>query len=217
MKIERREDIDKMTERLGLLGGSFNPVHIGHLMMAEGAREALHLDKVLFIPAPRPPHKDESMLVGIEHRVDMLRRAIADNEHFELCDIEIQRPGKSYTIDTLRELRGIYGEETGLYFIIGSDSIHELPQWKEIDEIIKIAEIVPIMRPGHRQGDEMHRLSGMIGAEAARRISLRFLRIPLVNVSSTDVRQRISTGKSIRYLVPDVVRAYIEENGLYTE
>lgn len=206
-----------MTQRLGLLGGSFNPVHIGHLMMAEGALESLHLDKTLFIPAPRPPHKDEDSLIDIKHRVEMLRRAIADNERFELCDIELKRPGKSYTIDTLRELRKLYGAETKLYFIIGSDSIHELPQWKDIEEIIELAEIAPIMRPGHRQGDEMHRLAGLIGAEAARRISLRFLRIPLVNVSSTDLRQRIAAGKSIRYLTPDAAREYIEKNGLYKE
>ena len=204
-----------MPRNIGLLGGSFNPVHVGHLLMAQGALDALNLEKVTFIPARQPPHKDSATLADAPHRLKMLRMAVNGNERFEVSEIELRRDGPSYTIDTVRQLQKEYGEEADLYFVIGADSIQELPCWKDAAMLVHLCRIVPISRPGERSGDEIQHLARAIGEQKARELLGRLLRIPLVDVSSSDIRRRIATGLSIRYLVPEAVRRYIEENRLY--
>lgn len=204
-----------MQRKIGVLGGSFNPVHIGHLLMAEGAVEALGLEKVLFIPARQPPHKDPTQLAPAADRTRMLRRAIKGNEKFELSRIELQRKGPSYTIDTIRRLRRELGAGAALYFLVGADSIGELPAWKDAPLLVQLCRVVPITRPGNRSGDEIHRLAQAIGEKAAHEILARLLKIPLVDVSSSEIRRRLRSGASIRYLVPEPVRRYIEERRLY--
>lgn len=204
-----------MQRNIGVLGGSFNPVHVGHLMMAQGAVDALNLEKVLFVPAGHPPHKDLATLADATHRLRMLRLAIEGNSRFEASEIELRRQGPSYTIDTMRHLRQEYGEGCGLYFIIGADSIQELPLWKDVATLVLLCKIVPLSRPGERSGDEIQHLAQAVGEQNARELLGRLLRIPLVDVSSSDIRRRIAAGLSIRYLVPEPVRLYIEENHLY--
>ncbi len=213
--IDIRSATPEMPRNIGVLGGSFNPVHVGHLMMAQGAVDALNLEKVLFIPARQPPHKDPVMLAGANHRLQMLRLAVEGNERFEVSEIELQREGPSYTVDTLRQLREEYGEEAGLYFIIGADSIQELPLWRDVAMLVQLCRIVPVARPGERSGDEIQYLAQAVGEQRARELLARLLRIPLVDISSSDIRRRIAAGLSIRYLVPESVRGYIEENRLY--
>jgi nicotinate-nucleotide adenylyltransferase len=198
-----------------VLGGSFNPVHIGHLILAQGALEALNLEKVLFIPAREPPHKDPSLLAGPAHRLQMLRLAVKGNDRFEISEAELKRRGPSYTVDTMRQLRREYGDDCGLFFLIGADSIPELSSWKDVSALVQLCSIVPIARPGNRSADEIQHLAQAIGEQNAGEILGRLLRVPLVDVSSSDIRRRIAAGLSIRYLVPDPVRRYIEAHQLY--
>ena len=204
-----------MKCRLGILGGSFNPPHVGHLMIAEGALEALKLEKVLFIPAPRPPHKSPESLLSASRRTRMLRLAIEGNDRFEISDIELRGKGPSYTVDTIRKLHARYGDDARLFLLLGSDSIANLTTWKDAAIIAALCDIVPVMRPGVRTDDEVKHLAEAVGEEKAREIRGRFLRIPLVDVSSSDIRKRIASGRSIRYLVPESVRRYVEKHKLY--
>ncbi len=201
-------------QKIAVLGGSFNPVHLAHLMMAEQARELLRLDTVLFIPARIPPHKISLSLAPAEQRLDMLRLAIAGNPAFEASDIELRREGPSFTIDTIEELRRRYGESAEICFLIGLDSVSELGTWREIRRLAVRCRIVPLDRPGARE-PEAAALAQAVGEEEARAILSRRIRMPLMGISSSDIRARIAAGRSIRYLVPQAVEEYIQRRGLY--
>ena len=202
-----------MSQRTGILGGTFNPVHIGHLIMAQDAMEAFELSKVLFLPCARPPHKDASALAPVSDRVAMIELAIKENRDFELCDLEIKRGGSSYTVDTVRELlRQSPGAE--FFFIIGSDTLPELHSWKEIGELLGLCRIVTVARPGA----DLRNLSGAdlrLPEAAARRLLDDVVSGHGVDISSSDIRYRAAEGMRITYLTPPGVEMHIAEHGLY--
>ena len=201
--------------KIGLFGGSFNPIHQGHLLLAEQAHEALGLDKVVFIPARMPPHKNPRSLAKGEERLRMTRLAVAGNPHFQVSAVEIRRKGPSYTVDTVKTFRKRFGGGAELYFLIGMDTVGELPTWKNIRELVGLCRFIPLGRPSVKTP----RIGDLIPAllkTSARDILNATIRMPLLDISSSDIRDRIAGGRSIRYLVPDAVEAYIRCKKLYT-
>ncbi|MDD5465420.1 MAG: nicotinate-nucleotide adenylyltransferase [Candidatus Omnitrophica bacterium] len=186
--------------KIGILGGTFNPVHLGHLILAEEVREKLALDKIIFIPTALPPHKDNVDIAPAADRLKMLELAIKGNKFFAVSDIEIRRPGRSYTIDTLKELKNKFTRDE-IYFIIGSDLLKYLNEWKDLSEIIKMVKFIAATRPGY----PLQQLPPYI----------QTLAIRAVDVSGFEVRQCIQENKSFRYLVPDKVFDYINKRKLY--
>ena len=197
-------------KKYGIFGGSFNPIHYGHLMICEYIKEEMGLDKVIFIPTGNPPHKD--LGVSAEDRYEMVKLAISPNPDFEISDIETTRVKLSYTVDTIRELKEIYKEEK-LYFLIGLDSLFQLKTWKKIGDLSKEIEFVVALRPGYIDKEEINNEIDFLRENFGTRINL--IKTPLYEISSTDLRDRIHEGKSLRYLIPKKVLDYIEESGFY--
>lgn len=197
-------------KKYGIFGGSFNPIHYGHLMICEYIKEEMGLDKVIFIPTGNPPHKD--LGVSAEDRYEMVRLAISPNPDFEISDIETTRVNLSYTVDTIRELKKIYKEEK-LYFLIGLDSLFQLKTWKKIGDLSQEIEFVVALRPGYIDKEEINREIDFLRENFGTKINL--IKTPLYEISSTDLRERIHEGKSLRYLIPKKVLDYIEESGFY--
>lgn len=200
--------------KIGILGGTFNPVHCGHLIIAEAVRESFCLDKVLFIPSGQPPHKPDNEVINPEHRYEMVRRAVASNRFFEAARVEIDRVGYTYTINTLQTLREQYGNHTGLFFIIGADVIPELTTWKEFRSVFELCEFIAVLRPGHE------RSTFEATIERLKRdydVKISMTETPLIDISSSDIRERCSKGKSIKYLVVDGTEEYIRKKGLYRQ
>jgi len=191
------------VRRLGILGGTFDPIHYGHLAIAEEAWERCHLDMVLFMPAGDPPHKPDE-LASAEQRFHMVEMAIADNPHFCLSRLELDRPGPSYTVDTLRELHARY-PQTELYFIIGTDAAQEFFSWRDPQGILACARIIAAARPGIAE----------TVLSAAREAGMLVLHTPGVAVSSTEIRTRANRGWSLRYLTPPSVIDFLHNEGLY--
>ena len=197
-------------KKYGIFGGSFNPIHYGHLMICEYIKEEMGLDKVIFIPTGNPPHKEIG--VSAKDRYEMVRLAISPNPDFEISDIETTRVNLSYTVDTIRELKKIYKEEK-LYFLIGLDSLFQLKTWKKIGDLSQEIEFVVALRPGYIDKEEINREIDFLRENFGTRINL--IKTPLYEISSTDLRDRIHEGKSLRYLIPKKVLDYIEESGFY--
>lgn len=197
-------------KKYGIFGGSFDPIHYGHLMICEYIKEEMGLDKVIFIPTGNPPHKD--LGVSAEDRYEMVRLAISPNPDFEISDIETTRVNLSYTVDTIRELKKIYKEEK-LYFLIGLDSLFQLKTWKKIGDLSQEIEFVVALRPGYIDKEEINGEIDFLRENFGTRINL--IKTPLYEISSTDLRDRIHEGKSLRYLIPKKVLDYIEESGFY--
>ena len=194
--------------RVGLLGGTFNPPHIGHLVCASLAVSALELDRVLLVPVHEPPHKAAEGDPGVEHRVEMCRRAVAGDERLEVSLVEAEVPGPSYTVDTLSRLHDrCPGDQ--LTFIVGGDMALSLPNWREPAAILELAELGVAEREGVRRADIAERLSDL---DVGR---LRFFDMPRIDVSSSLIRRLAAAGRPIRYLVPDAVADYVEREGLY--
>ena len=189
------------SKRLGIFGGTFNPPHLGHLVIAEQARIQAGLDRVVFVPAFQPPHKVGSGIVQPRHRLNMVRLAIQGNRQFSVSDIEIREQGISYTVRTL-ELLKAQNPGAELFLILGSDSLRDFPSWKSPDEIRDMAELVVYPRKGFEMSGEDNRTSLM-------------LKSPLIEISSTELRMSVMRGESIRYLVPDPVEQYIRRHHLY--
>ncbi len=196
--------------RIGILGGTFDPPHIGHLVIAEGAREKLALARVYFIPARQPPHKLDEIVSPLEDRVAMLRLALDENPFFSMSLIEAQRPGPSYTVDTLRELRHELPPATELFFIMGMDSLANLPTWHRPCELIELAQLAVLGRPGYTA--DLDALEKEIPGLKSRVV---FISASELEISSTELQARVRVGQSIRYLVPDGVAEYIEVHHLY--
>lgn len=197
--------------KLGIMGGSFDPIHFGHLVAAEQAREQLGLSRVAFVPAAESPFKVGQRKAPSEVRAHLVQLAIADNSHFDWSDYEIKRPGPSYTIDTIRHFRASH-PSTELYFITGADAMLGIARWRGADEIFRLCRPVAVTRPGY-SGD---RLQCFIdGLPEAWRQRLVVLAVSSLDISSSDIRQRLAEGRSIRYLLPEAVRQYIESSNLY--
>lgn len=199
--------------KIGIYGGSFDPIHMGHLILAEHVRDTLGLSKVIFVPARVPPHAMSKTLAPDEHRLAMLTAATYDNPRFVCSDLELRRKGPSYTIDTIRELRRQYPNDE-LLFIVGADSVRELPNWKAPEEIGGECPIVIGVRPGFDEGI-FEELKGRLSAEFIQSLKDHFVETPSIGISSTDIRRRLSERKSIRHLVPAGVFDYIRTNDLY--
>ena len=187
------------------MGGTFNPPHIAHLICAEEVYDLLKFDKVLFIPSARPPHKNNNEIVDAHYRYEMTVLATKDNPHFEVSRIELDRPGRSYTIETVKELMRQYGVSE-IHWIVGADAILEMLSWKSINELLEICNFVGINRPGYDISRADDRILKKVTS----------LNVTNIDISSSEIRLRIKQGLSIRYLVPIEVEDYIYRNGLYS-
>lgn len=204
-----------MTRKLGLFGGSFNPVHFGHLISARAVAERLGLERVLLIPSASPPHKQQANdLAPATHRLEMVRLAVEGDALFEVSDIELHRDGPSYTIDTIMQLQSEFGPETRLHWIIGGDSLPELATWSRVQRLVELAEIVTATRPGWQRPD-LSALERMVGAAAVARLLANCLETPQIEISASDIRARLRAGRSVRYLIPAAVDAYVRHHQLY--
>lgn len=198
--------------KLGILGGTFDPIHMGHLQMAEAVYRRMGLERVLFIPAYVPPHKVGMYFASAQDRYAMTELAVAAYPHFAVSDMELRRSGVSYTIDTLRELHRLYGQRQ-LYFIIGADSVAQLHTWHNIEEMLELITFVAAGRPGY--AGVMEQVEQRLGKRARERIIL--LDTPEYDISSTDIRARIRSRASLAGLVPQAVEQYIYQHKLYVE
>ena len=211
--------------KIGILGGTFDPIHLAHLRVAEEVREACGLERVLFIPAAHPPHKEQSGSIPFSHRLAMVEAAVCDNPAFAVSDIEARRPGKSYSVQTL-EILGKERPADEFYFIIGLDSFRDLASWRDYARLFELAHLVVAARPGVFPGDPRELLPVAIKErfcynDASRTLrhhggnSVFFVEETRLDISSTRIRQLVAAGRSIRYLVPPTVVDYISSHGLY--
>jgi nicotinate-nucleotide adenylyltransferase len=195
--------------RIGLMGGTFDPVHYGHLVIAEVARDEFSLDQVVWIPAGDPPHKKDYAVTPQEHRYAMVVLATAANARFVVSRLELERQGPSYTIDTIRSLQQAR-PGTELFFITGADAILEILTWHRHADLIRTCRFIAVTRPGY----DLSRMGAILPPDYLRQIST--LTAPGVDISSTSIRERLRTGAPVRYLVPDVVEAYLRKHRLYS-
>ena len=197
VQVEPLENAPK--KRIGIMGGTFNPPHLGHLIMAKQVQEQLDLDKVLFMPDNLPPHVDKKSAIAPEYRLKMVELSIANEEKFQLEDLEIKRGGISYTYDTVKELKELY-PHTDFYFIIGGDIVDYLPKWYKIDELVNMIQFVSVERKGYEKKSDY---------------PLIWVDVPRIDISSSMIRDKIAQQKSIKYLVTTEVEKYIKQEGLY--
>ncbi len=200
-------------QRIGLLGGTFDPIHFGHLLLAVHSYEELELDRVIFIPSRLPPHKSEPVAEAAD-RLEMVRLAVADDERFLVCDCELGRAEPSYTIETVRQLQSSLGSDAHLFWLIGSDMVGDLPSWHKIGELVELIEIIVVGRAGQAEPD-YPALEPTLTAEQIRRLRAQGIKLPLIDISSTAIRERIGAGQSVHYLLPRVVEEYITQHKLY--
>lgn len=218
-----------MSQKIGILGGTFNPIHYGHLAAAEEVLSRLKLDQILFVPSFLPPHKQDEDIPSAVQRQEMVSLAISGNSHFSLSDIEVKREGMSYSIDTVAELRHV-NPATDFYFITGLDSFLEIRTWKEWERLLSLCRFVVLSRPGYAFTDltsidfmrnaatKLHALDQRELTRAVLEIgrcTVYLEQIPLYDISSTDIRQRVREGRTIKYLLPECVETYIIKNKLY--
>jgi nicotinate-nucleotide adenylyltransferase len=197
--------------KIGVLGGTFDPVHLGHMMMAEEARKSLGLKEVLLVPAGQPMTRSNERITSAEHRLRMLRLAAGRSPHLKVSTVEIERPGPSFTVDTITELRRKYGSKDEIFFILGWDSLAQLPIWREPARIVSMCILVAVPRPGWPQ-PSLKALEKDIPGIAKRVV---FLENPRVDISATTIRDKVARGESIDHLVPGPVAEYIKKHGLY--
>jgi nicotinate-nucleotide adenylyltransferase len=195
--------------RVGILGGAFNPPHIGHVVCAQEALVQLSLEKVVFMPVGEAPHRELESDPGAEARLEMVELATADDDRFEASRLELDRSGPSYTVDTLRQLRE-QAPDDELFVILGGDQAATLPRWHEPEEVLALAQVAVVERVNWSRNAIWIKVGRLKGAER-----IRYIDMPIVQVSSSGIRRRVGEGRPIRYLVPDKVADYIAENGLY--
>ena len=196
--------------RLGVLGGTFDPIHHGHLVAASEVHHQLGLDQVLFVPAGNPPHKPDRPISPVWPRLRMIELAIAGRPHFAISRADVDRPGPCYTVDMLRLLRAEWGSHAALFFIEGSDSLAEMVTWYQPRDLIELCELAVVKRPGAEVGlDQLERHLPGVSAR------IHWVMMPSLEISSSDLRSRVRDGRPISYLVPSPVERYILEQGLY--
>ncbi len=200
--------------RVGLMGGSFNPIHNGHLFAAEEVLHRLTLDQVIFMPSPRPPLKDQAELADAEFRYMMTVLATASNRQFSVSRSEMEREGPSYTVDTIEELRRSYSARSQIYFIMGADSALSLSEWKDPERLLDMCMIVAVSRPGIKKGGMLKGMDAR-GKKLLRHPNFIYMETSGLNISSSEIRKRVREGRPYRYLVPEAVAAFIENRGLY--
>ncbi|WP_208558868.1 nicotinate-nucleotide adenylyltransferase [Marinilactibacillus kalidii] len=191
--------VSSERKKIGILGGTFNPPHLGHLIIADQVKNQLGLEKILFLPSAEPPHAQGKETIAAEHRVEMVKRAIAGRADFEIELSEIERGGKSYTYDTIRRLTE-ENEEVDYYFIIGADMVENLPSWYKVDELVQLVQFVAVNRPSYSMNTEY---------------PVIFIDVPNVEISSSLIRQKMIDSCSVNYLIPESVLRYIETERLY--
>ena len=196
---------------LAIMGGTFDPIHYGHLVAAEQVRHEFQCDKVLFIPAARPPHKENKVISSVEHRLKMTELAVQSNRFFEVSTVEIDRPGPSYTIDTVKKLHERYKPEN-LYFITGADAVLEIITWKNVEELLSLSYFVAATRPGYDITNLQEKLH-MLPKACFQKIVQVY--VPALAISSTDIRRRVREKEPIKYLLPESVENYILHYRLY--
>ena len=222
--------------RLGIMGGTFDPIHLGHLRAAEEIYWAFGLDRIIFVPAARPPHKEEAVVASALHRYEMVSLATVFTPYFTVSPIELQRPGTSYSVETVREFQKLSGPQTTLYFVVGVDAFLEMSGWREARELLTLARVIVTARPGWRL-DEVERLltpdqRRLLGDPAFRYLKVAdidperverdllprqvlLVEVVSLDIASREIRQLVEEGRSIRHLVPDTVAAYMAKNRLY--
>lgn len=217
--------------RIGLLGGTFNPIHCGHLHIAEEVLSRLHLDRILFIPSGNPPHKTEEKLPSAADRLEMTRLALLGHPEFEVCDVEVRRPGKSYSVDTLSELKRRFPNDR-LFFIIGTDAFYDLPTWREPERLLSLCDFIVISRPDSpfarlpqigplktidrtALADLDRRAAGMVLSPLPAGNAVYFLAVPPRPISASEIRRKIASGEETKKVLPDPVASYIIKNKLY--
>ncbi|MCX5735988.1 MAG: nicotinate-nucleotide adenylyltransferase [candidate division NC10 bacterium] len=222
--------------RIGIMGGTFDPIHLGHLRAAEEIYWAFGLDRIIFVPAARPPHKEEVVAASAMHRYEMVSLATVFTPYFTVSPIELQRKGKSYSVETVREFQRLSGPDTNLYFVVGVDAFLEMSEWREAKELLTLARVIVTARPGWRLDEVEHLLAPeqrrLLGhptfkylkvsevdperveeAPAPRQVLL--VEVVSLDIASREIRQLVEEGRSIRHLVPDTVAAYMAKNRLY--
>lgn len=204
--------VETKAERFGIMGGTFDPIHYGHLVAAEAAREAFDLEKIIFVPAGIPPHKLKEEVTPARHRYLMTLLAIMSNPYFEISRVDVDRSGVTYTVDTLAVLKGVLPPNAVMYFITGADAILEILSWKSPEQVLNMAEFIAATRPGYDL-DRLSRALGPLYAEFQDRVHI--LEAPPIGISSTDLRHRLAEGRTVRYLLPETVVTYIHDEGLY--
>ncbi|HZK57950.1 MAG TPA: nicotinate-nucleotide adenylyltransferase [Clostridia bacterium] len=198
--------------RIGIMGGTFDPIHYAHLFIAQIALDGLNLDKILFIPTGKPPHKRENIITDACKRIDMLKLAIKSNPKFNISTTEITRKKTSYTIDTIKELQQYYDKETEFYFIMGSDAFKYVETWKNYRELFKVAKFIVMTRQILKNGSLDEKIRTLIKEHGA---DIKKIEIPFLDISSTIIRKRVGEGNPIKYLLPENVEKYIFDNRLY--
>ena len=199
--------------KIGILGGTFDPIHLGHLAIVKEIRRKLDLEEVLFVPVGQPVFKEDRQISDGQHRLEMVILATADTPFFNVATVELERQGSSYTIDTIKELMIQLGDRIDLYLIVGFDALHDLPNWKEPIQLLQLCQIIAAKRPRHTELDIRSLESQVPGASER----IKIIDVPQVDLSATEIRKKVASGKEIIDLVPAAVASYIERNGLYLE
>ncbi len=200
-----------MKRKVGIMGGSFDPIHIAHLVVANEVLNIYALDEIIFVPTGEPPHKN-CLFADSFHRLLMVNMAVLSNEKFSVSDIEIKNPGKSYTLNTLREFHKLY-KNTEFYFITGADAVIDIPNWHQPEEILKLCRFIAVSRPEisiEEVKEKINEIKKIFGG------NIEILQIPMLQISSTDIRERFKAGISAKYLLPESVEQYIIKNELYS-
>ncbi|MHB8840918.1 MAG: nicotinate-nucleotide adenylyltransferase [Candidatus Aquicultor sp.] len=207
---------EKKRGRLGVMGGTFNPIHYGHLVTAEEALFQFKLDKVIFMPSGQPPHKTDREILPPEERYLLTVIATASNPDFVVSRLEIERTGPSYTIDTLRELHGLYGPDIDIFFITGADAVWEILTWKDAESLVELTEFIAATRPGYSL-EKFKKLHVLPEGQEKGKPRVSIMEIPALAISSTDIRMRVHENRPISYLVPEGVAKYIQKCGFWKD
>lgn len=203
-----------MSNRIGLFGGTFDPPHTGHLIMAESLRQDAGLEQVIFLPSGQPPHKIDWNITPAPHRLEMVRLAIAGNPQFTLSDWELTQPGPCYTLETAKYFKNRFPDQK-FCWLIGSDSLADLPTWHGFEELITTIDILTAQRGGFALDTILNQVSDEVSRRAFDKLKANIVRTPTIEIASRNIRRRVKRGQDIRYLVPEAVRDYILREGLY--